>query len=94
LLDPLLAESVQGSIGFKFDDGGSAGLMIRNQVAAVVDFDQCDLKLSMTKAAWAKLLGGKMGLSEVLSGMNDLSIEDTKKATDLLAVFDLETLKR
>ena len=68
--------------------------MIRNQVAAVVGFDQCDLKLSVTKAAWAKLLGGKMALSEVLSGISDLSMEDAKKATDLLAVFDLETLKR
>ena len=68
--------------------------MIRNEVAAVVAFDQCDLKLSVTKAAWAKLLGGKMGLSEVLCGISDLSMEDAKMATDLLTVFDLETLKR
>lgn len=94
LLDPLLADGVEASIGFEFDDGGSAGLMIRNQVAAVVTFDQCDLKLSVTKAAWAKLLGGKVGLSEVLAQMSELSSGDLQTVTTLLSCFDLESFKR
>ncbi len=94
LLDPLLADGVEASIGFEFDDGGSAGLMIRNQVAAVVAFDQCDLKLSVTKAAWAKLLGGKVGLSEVLAQMSELSSGDLQTVTTLLSCFDLESFKR
>ena len=94
LLDPLLADGVEASIGFEFDDGGSAGLMIRNQVAAVVAFDQCDLKLSVTKAAWAKLLGGKLGLSEVLAQMSELSSGDLQTVTTLLSCFDLESFKR
>ena len=94
LLDPLLADGVEASIGFEFDDGGSAGLMIRNQVAAVVAFDQCDLKLSVTKAAWAKLLGGKVGLSELLAQMSELSSGDLQTVTTLLSCFDLESFKR
>ena len=94
LLDPLLADGAEASIGFEFDDGGSAGLMIRNQVAAVVAFDQCDLKLSVTKAAWAKLLGGKVGLSEVLAQMSELSSGDLQTVTTLLSCFDLESFKR
>ena len=94
LLDPLLADGVEASIGFEFDDGGSAGLMIRNQVAAVVAFEQCDLKLSVTKAAWAKLLGGKVGLSEVLAQMSELSSGDLQTVTTLLSCFDLESFKR
>jgi alkyl sulfatase BDS1-like metallo-beta-lactamase superfamily hydrolase len=94
LLDPLLADGVEASIGFEFDDGGSAGLMIRNQVAAVMAFNQCDLKLSVTKTAWAKLLSGKVGLSEVLAQMSKLSSGDLQKVTTLLSCFDLESFKR
>jgi alkyl sulfatase BDS1-like metallo-beta-lactamase superfamily hydrolase len=94
LLNPIDAEFVQGSIGFKFDDGGSAGLKIRNQIAASIPADQCDIVWTIEKSAWAKLLGGKIVLSELLADSSNLSTEDAKKITHLLGVFDLATLKR
>ncbi len=94
LLDPEKIGSRQGSIGFDFDDGSSSGLMIRNQVAVSVPSERCDTKLSLSKEVWAKLLGGKLALSEVLIGMEGVLDEDREQAINLLSAFDLETLQR
>ena len=94
LLDPAEAESVEGSVGFSFDDGSSSGLCVRNQIAASVTFEECDIKLSMTKSAWAKLLGAKLGLSDVLLEVEGLSVDTLESAKGILSIFDLESLKR
>ena len=94
LLNPEKIGSRQGSIGFDFDDGSSSGLMIRNQVAVSVPSERCNTRLSLSKEVWAKLLGGKLALSEVLIGMEGILDEDREQAINLLSAFDLETLQR
>ena len=94
LLDPEKIGSREGSIGFDFDDDSSRGLMIRNQVAVSVPSERCDIRLPFSKEAWAKLLGGKLALSEVLSDLEGVSDEDRRQVVGLLSAFDLETLQR
>jgi alkyl sulfatase BDS1-like metallo-beta-lactamase superfamily hydrolase len=89
LLDPGRAAGKQGSLGFEFSDGSSAGLIIRNQVAVPCELDQCDTVIKADHANWAKLLGGKMNLSEFLETSNGLTVEDKSIASELLACFDL-----
>ena len=68
--------------------------MIRNQVAVSVPSERCDIRLPFSKEAWAKLLGGKLALSEVLSDIGGVSDEDRHQVVGLLSAFDLETLQR
>jgi hypothetical protein len=48
----------------------------------------------LSKEVWAKLLGGKLALSEVLIEIEGVSDEDREQAINLLSAFDLETLQR
>jgi len=89
LLVPMRSAGKSGSLGFEFSDGSSAGLIIRNQVAVPCESDQCDSVIKADHAAWAKLLGGKMNLSEFLESANGLTVEGKSKASELLACFDL-----
>ena len=89
LLVPMRSAGKSGSLGFEFSDGSSAGLIIRNQVAVPCELDQCDSVIKVDHAAWAKLLGGKMNLSEFLESASGLTVEGKSKASELLACFDL-----
>ena len=89
LLNPDRAAGKTGSIGFEFSDGSRAGLVIRNQVAVPSTLDCCDRVLQAGHHDWARLLAGKMNLSDFLASCHSLTDEDTSVAQELLACFDL-----
>ena len=93
LLDPRRLGEQVGSIGFYFDDGSSAGLTIRSQVAVSVAPEECEIRLNLTKSTWAKLLGAKVFLSDVLQEVNDLTEKEREKVISLLSSFDLVSLQ-
>ena len=93
LLDPKRLGEQVGSIGFYFDDGTSAGLTIRSQVAVSVAPEECEIRLNLTKSTWAKLLGEKVFLSNVLQEVNDLTEKEREKVISLLSSFDLVSLQ-
>ena len=94
LLDPQRIGEQLGSIGFYFDDGSSAGLIIRSQVAVGIAPEDCEIKLNLTQTSWAKLLAAKVSLSDVLQDVNDLTEKEREKVISLLSSFDLVSLQR
>ena len=50
--------TVYGSIGFTFDDGSSAGLLIRHSVAVPVASQACDLTDHLGGLNLGKAIGG------------------------------------
>ena len=52
------------------------------------------IKLNLTKTSWAKLLGTKVSLSDVLQDVNDLTEKEREKVISLLSSFDLVSLQR
>lgn len=93
LLDADAATDFYGSIGFTFDDGSSAGLLIRHSVAVPVSSDVCQLQLVLSVALWAKLLAGKTTLTAVLSDQSTLEPAQTTQIRTLLALFDVASFK-
>ncbi len=93
LLDADAATDVYGSIGFTFDDGSSAGLLIRHSVAVPVAIQACDLQITLAVSTWAKLLAGKTSLSSVLAEHGNLSVDQTTQIQALLALFDLPSFR-
>jgi len=93
LLDYQKAEGVTGSIGFFFDDGSSAGLTLRNQVAVPTAADAARLRWTLPKSAWADLLSNKSPLSQILTEQPALEGGSSSDVQALLACFDLDSFK-
>ena len=51
--------------------------------------EECEIRLNLTKSTWAKLLGAKVFLSDVLQEVNDLTEKEREKVISLLSSFDL-----
>jgi alkyl sulfatase BDS1-like metallo-beta-lactamase superfamily hydrolase len=94
LLNAELAGETRGSIGFVFDDGTDAGLIIRHGVAVPVSSDRCQIVLNVSKPDWAKLLAGKLDLSAVLAQQRDFPERHRDEARQLLKLFDLASFQR
>jgi len=93
LLDYQKAEGVTGSIGFFFDDGSSAGLTLRNQVAVPTAADAARLRWTLPKSAWADLLSNKSPLSQILTEQPALEGGSSSDVQALLACFDLDSFR-
>jgi alkyl sulfatase BDS1-like metallo-beta-lactamase superfamily hydrolase len=94
LLDAEAATGFYGSLGFEFDDGSTAGLLIRHSVAVPVSKNECDLQITLSVGLWAKLLAGKTTLSAVLAEQPELGDEKTAQIKALLGLFDVMSFKR
>lgn len=93
LLDYRAADGLSGSIGFTFDDGSSAGLLFRNQVAVPIESDKAGIIWSLSKSAWADLLSCKATLSDTLSRESNVSGGTADDVRQLLSCFDIESFK-
>ena len=85
---------ISGSIGFSFDDGSSAGLIIRHGVAVPVAAEICENTLTLELSVWAKLLACKVNLSEVLSQQSGLDQGSLERVRRLLAHFDVASFQQ
>ena len=94
LLDYEKARGLVGSIGFFFDDGSSAGLILRNQVAVPTAADAAAIQWRLSKNAWADLLANKSSLSQALADEPGLEGGTMDEVRALLGCFELDSFQR
>lgn len=94
LLDPDAADGLDVRLGWRFADGTTTGLHVRNGIAAVTDGIVTDAMIACSPAAWAAVIGGRVALSTAIDA-GDIVIEgDATTARRALACFDVEGLQR
>ena len=90
LLDPDKAKGLQGDLCFKFDDGSSAGLTLRNQVAVPTDGSNSSINIELGHESWARLLSGKISPeAAALSGELNVVRGSLDEFLMIMGVFDL-----
>jgi len=87
LLNPDTATEVDTTISFSFGDDLNTGLHVRNHVAAITDGVGADVRLSTTPAAWAKVLGGKMSLTDAIAS-GQVETNDPSATFAVFSCFD------
>lgn len=95
LLDPDAAEGLDVRLAWQFDDGATAGLHLRNNVAVPTSGGGAnDATIECAPAVWAALLAGKHTLSAALDA-GDLRITgDAATAVAALRCFDVTGLQQ
>ena len=75
---------------FKFDDGSSAGLTLRNQVAVPTDGSNSSINIELSHESWARLLSGKISPeAAALSGELNVVRGSLDEFLMIMGVFDL-----
>ncbi len=92
LLDPDRATGLDEHLAWRFADGQTVGLHVRNCVAAPTDGSGAELVLELDLDTWALILGGRETLeSQVASGAVNI-VGDRDRTAAVLGCFDLEGL--
>ena len=89
LLDPFRARGMNLEICWRFDDGTSAGLLLRDQVAIPTNGSTADMNVELSHEVWARILSGKISPEQaVIAGEIEVqgSIEEFLR---VVQVFDL-----
>ena len=89
LLDPNKAEGVDDELRWEFEDGNSTGLKIRGQVAIPTSGVDADLAIKLNQETWAKLLCGKVTLTELIDNKLIAITGDVLTVKRFLASFDV-----
>ncbi len=76
------------TLAWRFDDGSSIALCQRNGVAAVVDPALADATLDIDLASWARLVGGKASLAELVD-QGAAQSDDPDFVATFLARFEI-----
>jgi alkyl sulfatase BDS1-like metallo-beta-lactamase superfamily hydrolase len=93
LLEPELSSELDIRIGWRFDDESTAGLHLRNGVAVPTDGEGSEATLVIKINDWARMLGGKTTLKELLEHQN-AEIEGNYKAfIEAISCFDNPSLR-
>ena len=93
LLDPELSNQLDIRIGWRFDDDSTAGLHIRNGIAVPTDGKKSEATLVIKISDWARILGGKTTLKELLQS-KDAEIEGAEAAfIKAVSCFDNPSLR-
>ena len=93
LLDPELSNQLDIRIGWRFDDDSTAGLHIRNGIAVPTDGKKSEATLVIKISDWARMLGGKTTLKELLQS-KDAEIEGAEAAfIKAVSCFDNPSLR-
>ena len=93
LLDPELSNQLDILIGWRFDDDSTAGLHIRNGIAVPTDGKKSEATLVIKISDWARILGGKTTLKELLQS-KDAEIEGAEEAfIKAVSCFDNPSLR-
>jgi alkyl sulfatase BDS1-like metallo-beta-lactamase superfamily hydrolase len=92
LLVPEKAADFDQEIRIIFDDGTTAGLRIRNQVAVPTDGNNAEITLTISHQQWAQLLGGKSNLVQLLSEDELEATPGNEEIIRFFRCFDLESL--
>ncbi|NND74519.1 MAG: MBL fold metallo-hydrolase [Ilumatobacter sp.] len=93
LLDPDVAGGLDVHLGWRFDDGATAGLHLRNSIACPTDGSGAAPTIACTLETWADVLTGARALSAAIEA-GDIAVDgDAAVVTGALAVFDVEGLR-
>ena len=93
LLEPELSDGLDIRIGWRFDDGSTSGLHLRNGVAVPTDGEQSEATLVIKVSDWARVLGGKTTLKELLEHQNAEIEGDHKAFIAAISCFDNPSLR-
>jgi alkyl sulfatase BDS1-like metallo-beta-lactamase superfamily hydrolase len=92
-LEPELSNGLDIRIGWRFDDGSTAGLHLRNGVAVPTDGEESEATLVIKISDWARMLGSKTTLNELLE-QQDVQIEGEHSAfIEAISCFDYPSLR-
>jgi alkyl sulfatase BDS1-like metallo-beta-lactamase superfamily hydrolase len=94
LLDPDRAVGVDAHVRWRFADGLTTGLWVRNQVAVPTDGSGADLEVAMSHEALADLLSDRVAFSEAVASDAIVVTGEMDVVRHTLACFDLESLRR
>ncbi|HUS42083.1 MAG TPA: alkyl sulfatase dimerization domain-containing protein [Ilumatobacteraceae bacterium] len=90
MLDPARCGRAERHLRVEFPDG-SAGIHVRNGVAATTDGEGAELVLQIDRPAWGDVLNGRRTLAEVLDGsVAPASASDPAAVIEALSWFDLD----
>tara|TARA_B100000686_G_scaffold351174_1_gene449174 strand:+ start:15484 stop:17232 length:1749 start_codon:yes stop_codon:yes gene_type:complete len=94
LLVPELAENQNIKMSWEFVNGESVGLHVRNQVAVPTVGENSEINISLTHEIWAKILAGKINVSEALESGLLSSNSETSKVLAFFGMFDHQSLNQ
>lgn len=93
VLDPSAASGIDDEIVWRFRDGVTAGLRIRNCVAVPTDGTGADAGVESDLTTFASVIGRRLGLREAIESGSARVIGDVDRVGRLLACFDHEDLQ-
>ncbi len=93
LVDPERAHGIDLRIGWRFAEGGRAGLHLRNCVACPIDGSDVDATISCSMETWADLLTNRLALAEALTSGAVVIDGEQRAVIDALGVFDIDGLR-
>ncbi len=88
LLDPAAAADVDDELGFRFADGATAGLRVRNQVAVPTDGRDADLELALDLDTWAGICSGRTTMAAAIDEGQVEVTGDRARVDRVIACFD------
>ena len=88
LLDPERAAGMHQMVGFDFDSGISADLVIRNCVSVVSEGRVAENRIALTHEIWAKILGGRSSMSDALAHGDVTASGSQERILEILSVFE------
>ncbi len=88
LLDPDAAAEVDDHLRWRFADGSTAGLRVRNQVAVPTDGRDADLELALDLETWADICSGRLTLSAAVADQRVTTSGDADRIGRITACFD------
>ena len=89
LLDPGRARGMNTEVCWRFDDGSSAGLRLRDQVAIPTDGSAADLTVKLSHEVWARILSGKVSPEQAAIDGEILVQGSIDEFSRVVSVFDL-----
>lgn len=93
LVDPSAADGVEDELRWRFPDGSTVGLRIRNQVAVPTDGRAAELELALALDHWADVLSGRATLADLVADGTAALTGDVERIAAVVACFDLATLR-
>ena len=92
-MEPELSDGLDIRIGWRFDDGSTSGLHLRNGVAVPTGGAESEATLVIKVSDWARVLGGKTTLKELLEHQNAEIEGDHKAFIAAISCFDNPSLR-
>ncbi len=88
MLDPVAATDVDDELRWRFADGSTAGLRVRNHVAVPTDGTSADLELALDIETWATICSGRTTISSAIDEGLITTSGDRERIHKFLACFD------